>query len=121
MLLEAICVVSVVSAFVRQQPFHSGKWRSSYWLIFTQLLFFPAIVAVGVLFPGVSGWPYPKENPMGKRLLDALFYLSLATSALWLYRMKGLRWLSVSLLALQQVILVGAGFIAGMSISGDWL
>jgi hypothetical protein len=82
MLLEAICVVSVVSAFVRQQPFHSGKWRSSYWLIFTQLLFFPAIVAVGVLFPGVSGWPYPKENPMGKRLLDALFYLSLATSAL---------------------------------------
>jgi hypothetical protein len=99
MLLEAICFVSVVSAFVRQQPFRSGKWRSSYWLIFTQLLFFPAIVAIGVLFPAVSGWPYPKENPMGKRLLDALFYLSLATSALWLYRMKRLRRLSASLLA----------------------
>jgi hypothetical protein len=121
MLLEAICVVSVVSAFVRQQPFRSGKWRSSYWLIFTQLLFFPAIVAVGVLFPAVSLRPYPKENPTGHWLLDGLFYLSLATSAFWLYRMKGLRWLSLSLLALQQVILFGAGFIVGMSVSGDWL
>lgn len=121
MLLVAICIISVVSAFVRQQPFRTGVWRSSYWLIFTQLLFFPAIIAVGVLLPAVSSWPHPKENAIGNRVLDALFYLSIVTGALWIYRMKGLRWLSASLVALQQVILVGAGFVAGMSVSGDWL
>jgi len=35
--------------------------------------------------------------------------------------MKGLRWLSASLLVLQQVTLVGAGLVAGMSVSCDWL
>jgi hypothetical protein len=121
LVVTGVCIASVVSALVRQQPFRTGRWRSSYWLIFTQLLFFPAIVAVGVMFPAVSGPPYPNENLMGERLLDGLFCLSLATSAFWLWRMKGLRWLSASLLVLQQLVLVAAGFIAGMSVSGDWL
>lgn len=79
------------------------------------------MVAIGVLFPVAGSWPHSQENATGKRLLDSLFYLSLATGAFWFWRMKGLRWLSASLLLLQQVILVGAGFVAGMSVSGDWL
>jgi len=120
-LVEAICAVSAIWAFLRHRPFQRGTWRSSYWLIFTQLFFFPATVAVGALFPAVGVRPYAQENLMGKRLLDVLFYLSLVTAAIWLYRMKGLRWLSASLLALQEVLLIGAGFIAGMSVSGDWI
>ena len=60
--------------------------------------------------------PHPKQNLMGEHLLDTGFsYLSLLPySAFWLWRMKGLRWLSASLLVLQQVVLVAAGFIAGM-------
>ena len=84
-------------------------------------LFFPATVAVGVLFPALSSWPHPKENVMGHRLLDGLFYFSLVTSTFWLWRMRGLRWVSTSLLVLQQLILIGAGFVAGMSVSGEWL
>jgi hypothetical protein len=121
MLVEAVSAASAILAFLRRQPFQRGKWRSTHWLIFTQLLFFPAIVAVGALFPAASGRPYPKENLTGKWLLDALFYLSLITAAIWLYRMKGLRWLTASLLMLQQAFLIGAGFIAGMSVSGDWI
>ena len=121
MLAAGASAVSLIAAFVRQQPFRTGLWRRSYWLIFTQLIFFPAIVAVGVLFPAVSGWPQPKGNQTGNRLLDALFLLSLATGGLWLYRMKRLRWLAASLLALQEVVLFGAGFIAGMNVSGEWL
>ena len=120
-LMTAICIVGVVVSFAREQPFSTRLWRPWYWLIFTQLLFFPATVACGVLFPAVSGWPHPKENVIGHRLLDGLFYSSLATSAFWLWRMRGLRWLSASLLVLQQVILVGAGFVASMSVSGEWL
>jgi hypothetical protein len=119
--MTAACIVGIVVAFTRQQPFRTRLWRPWYWLIFTQLLFFPATVAVGVLFPAVSGWPHPKENVIGHRLLDGLFYFSLVTSAFWLWRMRGLRWLSASLLILQQLILVGAGFVAGMSVSGEWL
>jgi hypothetical protein len=75
-----------------------------------------------VLFPAASSVrPDLKQNVMGHRLLDGLFYLSVATSAFWVWRMRGLRWLAVSLLVLQQVILIGAGFVAGMSVSGDWL
>jgi hypothetical protein len=121
MLLETVCIVSTVSALVRQRPFRTGAWRFSYWLMFTQLLFFPLIVAVGALFPAISGWPHPKANPIGNHLLDILFFLSLATCAFWVYRMKGLRWLSASLLAVQEVALLGAGFIAGMSVGGDWI
>lgn len=121
LLMTAVCIVGTVVAFARKQPFRTRLWRPWYWLIFTQLLFFPATVAVGVLFPAVSGWPHPKENVMGHRLLDGLFYFSLVTSAFWLWRMKGLRWVSASLLVLQQLILVGAGFVAGMSVSGEWL
>lgn len=121
LLMTGASIVSVVAAFLRQQPFRARLWRTSHWLIFTQLLFFPAIIAVGVLFPAASSWPHPQENVAGERLLDSLFYVSLATSAFWLWRMKGLRWLSGSLLVLQQVILIGAGFVAGMSVSGEWL
>jgi hypothetical protein len=120
MLAGALCIVSVVLAFVRQHPFRTGLWRPSDWLIFTQLLFFPAMVAVGALFPSAPGWPFPIENVTGKWLLKGFVYLSVATSAFWFYRMKGLRWLSASLLVLQELVLVGAGFIAGMSVRGDW-
>jgi len=40
-----------------------------------------------MLFPAVSRWDHPKDNPMGKWRVDALSYLALTTSALWLYRM----------------------------------
>jgi hypothetical protein len=121
LLLAAVCFVGVVVAFVRQQPFRRQLWRTSHWLIFTQMVFFPAMVAVGALFPAVSVRPDLKENIMGHRLLDGLFYFSLATSAFWVWRMRGLRWLAASLLLLQQVMLIAAGFVAGMSVSGDWL
>jgi hypothetical protein len=108
-------------AFVRQQPFRTRLWRTWHWLIFTQLLFFPAMVAIGVLFPAPDGPIHSPGNRMGEWLLDGLFYLSLATSAFWWWRMKGLRWLATSLLVLQHVMLTGAGLVAGMSVSGDWL
>jgi hypothetical protein len=116
-----ICTVGVVVAYTQQQPLHRQRWRTWHWLIFTQLLFFPAMVAVGVFFPAPSGPYHSPGNATGERLLDALFYLSLATSALWCWRLKGMRWLATSLLVLQQIILSAAGLVAGMSVSGEWL
>jgi hypothetical protein len=119
--LLIICVVSLAIACVRQRPLRREVWRWSYWLVLTQLLFFPATIAVGVAFPASSSWPRPQANAVGGRWLDILFYVSVATGCFWIYRMKGLRWFAASLVGVQELIVFCAGFIAGMSVSGDWL
>jgi len=118
LLAISICVVGVIVSFIREQPFRRGLWRRWHWLIFSQMLFFPALVAVGVLLSAPSGPPHSQVNLLGERVLDGLFYLSLATGIFWRWRMKGMQWLVTSLLLVQQVILVGAGIVA---VSGDWL
>jgi hypothetical protein len=47
--------------------------------------------------------------------------LSLALAAFWVFRMKGVRWFALCLVIMLQLILLGALFVAGMAISGDWL
>jgi len=76
---------------------------------------------VGVLFPAHSSWPHPQPNAVGIRWLDVLFYLSVTTGCLWVYKMNGVRWFAASLVAALELIISCAGFIAGMSVSGDWL
>jgi hypothetical protein len=121
LLAITLCAVGVILAFTLQKPFQRQLWRPWHWLIFTQLFFFPAIVAVGVLFPAPSGPRQSQGNVTGQHLLDGLFYLSLATTAFWCWRMRGMRWVALSLLFLQEVLLAGAGLVAGMSVSGDWI
>jgi hypothetical protein len=116
-----ICGVSLALAFGWQLPFRRKVWRASYWLVFTQLLFFPAIIAVGVLLPAGGVMPNPVPNVVGRWCLDGLSYLSLALGCLWVYRMKKLRWFAISLVAVREILILCAGFMAGMSVSGDWL
>jgi len=96
-------------------------WRGSYWLVFTQLLFVPATITVGVLFPAGGVMPRLIPNVTGRWCLQALWYLSLAMGCFWVYRMRGVRWIAASLVALQEILILCAGFIVGMSVSGDWL
>ncbi len=117
----AICSSSLALAFALQLPFRREVWRPSHWLVFTQLLFFPATITVGVLFPAGGIMPKPVPNVAGRWCLDALWYLSLVMGCVWVYRMKGLRWFAGSLVALQEILVFCAGFMAGMSVSGDWL
>jgi hypothetical protein len=120
MALLLFFVLGLVITIMRYHPLSSEKWHGRYWLVFTQLLFFPATVAVGVLFPA-STPPNPHANVIGERWLDALWYGSLATSCFWVFRMKGLRWFAASLVGLLEVFVLSAGFVAGMTVSGDWL
>jgi hypothetical protein len=85
------------------------------------LLYFPVTVAIGVWFPASGAGPHRELNVIGQRALDATFYLSLMTACFWVYRLKGLRWFAASAIACQQLLILGAGFIAGMSVTGDWL
>jgi len=111
----------VLSLF--RSPEIKSHWRTSYWLIFTQLSFYPLAIAVGVLFQAASTPPFDqsRSNSLGEHILDAITLLSLGMASFWVYRMKGLRWLAGSLVVLEEVIVLGALFVAGMSVTGDWL
>jgi hypothetical protein len=115
------CLVILGIEWVRQKPLRSELWRRHYWLVLTQLLFFPAIIAIGVLYPSTTTWPNPQPNATGNLWLNVLFYGSLLMGVFWVCKMKGLRWFAASLVGLQQVVLFGAAFIAGMSVTGEWL
>jgi len=111
----------LIIAILKQKPTQTQTWRNHYWLVLTQLFFFPAILSVGVLFPASGPGPYVKPNSVGSLLLDILFYSSLAVGAFWIWRMKNLRWLAASIVLLQELFVYCALFIAVMSVSGQWL
>jgi hypothetical protein len=98
-------------------------WRRSNWLVFTQLLFYPLIIAVGAAY---AAEPAPRDgllrpNQTGEHLLDVLSVVPLITACFWIYWMKGARWLALGVVLFQQVVLLGGLFIAGMAVSGDWI
>ena len=118
-----ILIIGLFVSLARQKPFERGLWKRYYSLVFTQLLFYPAIIAIGVLY-GVGSSPtqrLPKVNPFADWTLDVLFGVSLVSALFWICRMKGMRWFAFCLVFLQQILLFGALFVAGMSITGDWL
>ena len=114
--------VSLYLAFRKQRPFQGPMWKRSHWLVLTQLLFFPIVICIGVLYPADSP-SFLRSTPrsIANDVCDFLSWLSLALAAFWVYRMKGLRWFAVSVVTVLEMILVGAFFVAGMAITGDWL
>jgi hypothetical protein len=115
-----IACVSLVLACRKQRPFQSGLWKRSHWFVLTQLVYFPIVISLGVLYPA-SGPSFYHTESTASRACGLLGWLSLGTAGFWVYRMKGLRWFGFSLVAVLQVILMGAFIVAGMALSGDWL
>jgi hypothetical protein len=107
-------------AFSREEL--RNGWKRSCWLVFSNLLLFPAVVAAGAIF-SVDPKPHlvTKVSGLGEWTLDAILLLSALAGAYCIYVMRGLRWLALSILLLEEYLLFGAMFIAGMAISGDWL
>ncbi len=118
-----ILIIGMFVALVRQKPFERMLWKRYYSLVFTQFFFYPAIIAIGVLYRLSSNpaRPLPPVNPFANLTLDVLFGMSLVSGVFWVCRMSGLRWFAFCLIFLQQILLFGALFVAGMSITGDRL
>jgi len=121
-LIFLAATVSLGIALWRQRPFQNPLWKSSHWLVLTQLLFFPIVICIGVLYPA-DGPSYLRSTPnsTANSVCGFLGWLSLALAAFWVYRMKGFRWFAVSVVTVLEMILLGAFFVAGMAITGDWL
>lgn len=112
--------LSLALAAWKQRPSHNHLWKGTHWLILTQLLYFPIVISLGVLYPA-SGPSFYHAESTASRACGVIGWLSLLTAGFWAYRMKGFRWFGISLVAVLQVILMGAFFVAGMALSGDWL
>ncbi len=118
LLIFVIATISFLRVIWKQHPFGSTHWKTKYWYVLTQLLFFCPTIAVGVLCPApLAGHP----DQLGILCLNVLMYASFASGVFWVWRMKGLRWFAASVVALMEVPVLGALFIAGMSVTGDWL
>ena len=105
-----VCVLALASltlAAKRQKPFERHLRRPYHWLTLTHLLFFPAVIAAGMI------WANPITNPSiphraveaGQRWLDVLMYASLASCVWWVWRMRGFRWFAASLMLLGELLL----------------
>lgn len=122
LIILLLAIVSLAVACQKQRPFQNPLWNNSYWLVLTQLLFFPIVISIGVLYPA-GGPSFLRSSPhsLANSTCDFLGWLSLAMAGFWVYRMKGFRWFAVSLVTVLEMILFGAFFVAGMAVSGDWL
>jgi hypothetical protein len=93
LIVAIICLAGVAICLFRPSYVHAS-WRRSYWLVLTQLLFYPLAIAIGAVFQ-VNIQPPSSEplqpNRLGEHLLDALTIASLIAGAFWVYYMKGLR------------------------------
>jgi hypothetical protein len=117
----ALVLISIVWAGIKQRPFRARLWQPHHWLVLTHLLFFAAAVALGVLCANDNRTAPDHSGRLANLCLGALFYGSFGSCAFWIWRMKGFRWFASSLMALIELPTFGAVFVAGMSITGDWL
>jgi hypothetical protein len=119
----ALSTTSLVCAGIKQRPFRTRLWKPYHWLVICHLAFFAAAIVVGVFGANPitnPTIPHPPD-PSAERWLDVVTYGSIASCVFWIWRMKGFRWYAASLMVSVEVITWGALFIAGMSVSGDWL
>lgn len=120
LICSAVLGIIIAGLCVGLRPIKAGLWKRWHWFVFTQLLFYPAVLAVAAL--GANAMPRIHEpNKLASVCADILSWASLALAAFWVWRMKGLRWLAFSVVMLQQVLLLGPFLVAEMAISGRWL
>src|SRR5229473_2009808 len=75
-ILISACL-SLALSFWKQRPFQNPLWRRSHWFVLIQLLFFPVVISIGVLYPAFSPSFYHAEST-ASRACGLLGWLSVA-------------------------------------------
>jgi hypothetical protein len=65
--------------------------------------------------------PVTAGRHFARNALPTILFASFATCAFGIWRMKGIRWFTASLMAIHELVIFSAYFVAGMSVTGDWL
>jgi hypothetical protein len=83
-------------------------------------LFIPLLLWIAAEGAAETG-PFRHPNDTGLIIANALTLISLAVAAYVVFRCKGVRWVALFEILILQWLLMGAGLIAGMALSGDWI
>ncbi len=115
-----LIIIVVGTLFWWHKPYQKGLWKQQYWLVLTQLLFYPAVMAAGWLFQLEP--PYyllnSKRQTTGFWITDSLFFISLALSIFWVWRIKGFRWYIFFFMTTLQFLLCSAWLFTCFEITG---
>ena len=57
LVVSVLALASLTLAAIIQKPFERQLWKPYHWLVLTHLLFFPAVIAAGLI------WANPITNP----------------------------------------------------------
>lgn len=117
--LAAVFFASLLMSGQAQRPWDGGRWKPAYWWVAAHLLFFPAAIAVALVWGAPAGVAHQISIP-GEVTLNALTVASLVAGLYWVWLLEGLRWFALSLVALMELLVWSALFVAGMAISGSW-
>jgi hypothetical protein len=118
-ILFAILIGLIATAIASFRSSSAPRLPKSYYLLPVVLpAGFPLTIAIAIFFAAPS-----RESPhrVGSLLLNGLELVALLFGIYCVYRARGLRGFSAALVVAELWILIAAGFIAGMSVSGDWL
>jgi hypothetical protein len=113
--------INLAGSIVRQMPFRHDKWIRMMRLPLIIFLCFPATIAIAVVGYVDPPSPFAKPNTWGLQACNLLALIALVAGIYWTYRLKGLRWLAISVTLIQMWFLACANFIAGMALTGKWL
>lgn len=111
-------VIQFIIALIMQKPFGRGARRAIHWFSLASFVLFPLVTAVGVAGSRPHGAAIQR---WAVYTVAFLFCTSLFWAIVVVWKMKGFRWFAVSASLLALWLGLGGLFIAGMSISGDWL
>ena len=117
-----VLVANLLAALFVAKSRLRQKWQPSYWMLFLQLLCIPIMCAIGTVY-WTSPIPFPRATPnkTGEWLVDASLGIFLFIGAYYAWRMKHLRWLSISISLFLEWFALGFAFVAGMAVTGQWL
>jgi hypothetical protein len=110
-----VLAVAFAIALALKSPFTiSGSFRRRHLSVFLPLLVTLLILIWGtVMHDSQTSWP--------DYIVDALVITQFSVGIWVIWFMKGYRWFSVFAVALQQWLGLACAFVAGMSVTGDWL
>lgn len=112
----------LVLGFTRQS--YKSKRATFSWLPFFFVFFSASVLVLGTMFMYVPPDNQPWLRNTSKLpliLVNCVLFVQLVASGLAVYKLKDSRWTSLVLVIFFLWVSFWAWFVAGMSISGDWL
>jgi len=108
-----------VAIFINK-PFRKDVFKTKYLLLLIPFLLPIFILVLGTVFVNETNDIF-QANKLAQYIVVLLFFLHLPLGIFLVYSFKGIRFFTISINLFQMWLSFLSWFVAGMSISGDWL